>query len=111
MSVEALECRPAGHVEFALRVRLAEVHEGRDREADPPAFGECSGEAENPKRASAPAGFGPQWVRILAGSNALELRGIVTFWFSELKNTMSETARGLWRRKAYGSARGNGSEG
>jgi hypothetical protein len=62
-------------------------------------------------RASAPAGFGLLWVRILAGSNALEPRGIVTFWFSELKNTMSETARGLWRRKAYGFAGGKGSEG
>ena len=87
------------------------VHEGRDREAGPPAFEERSGEAENPKRASTPAGFGPRWARILAGSNALELRGIVTFWFSELKNTMSGTARGLRRRKAYGSAGGKRSEG
>jgi hypothetical protein len=45
-----------------------------------------------PKRASAQAGFRRWTVRILAGSKALELRGIVTFWFSEQKHAMSGTA-------------------
>jgi hypothetical protein len=31
-------------------------------------------------------------VRILAESKALELRGIVIFWFSEQENAMPETA-------------------
>ena len=43
-------------------------------------------------RASVRADLGSQRIRILAESKALELRGIVTFWFSEQKHTMSETA-------------------
>jgi len=50
-------------------------------------------------------------VRILAGSNALELWGIVAFWFLEQENAMPETARGHRRRKACGSARGKSSAG
>jgi hypothetical protein len=57
-----------------------------------------------------PSGSG-QGIRILAGSKALKLRGIVILWSSEQKNAMSETARGKRRRKAYGSARGKSSEG
>jgi hypothetical protein len=37
-------------------------------------------------------GLRPARVRISAGSKALELRGIVTFWSSEQKNAMSKTA-------------------
>jgi hypothetical protein len=50
-------------------------------------------------------------VRILAGSNALESRGIMISWSSEQENVMSETTRGPRRRKAYGSAGGKSSEG
>ena len=38
------------------------------------------------------AGFGRQRVRISAGSNALESRGIVNFWFSEQEYAMPKTA-------------------
>jgi hypothetical protein len=58
-----------------------------------------------------PAGLRPGRARIPAGSNALELRGIVIFWSSEQKSAMSETARGPRRRKAYGPAGGESSEG
>jgi hypothetical protein len=50
-------------------------------------------------------------VRIFAGSKALESRGMVIFWSSEQENAMPETARGQWRRKAYGSAEGKRSAG
>jgi hypothetical protein len=72
------------------------AHEGRDREADLAALEERSGEATKPMRASARVDLGSPWsaqrVRISAGSKALELRGIVIFWFSEQENAMPETA-------------------
>jgi hypothetical protein len=38
--------------------------------------------------------FRPGWVRIRAGSKALELRGNVTSWSSEQEDALPETARG-----------------
>jgi hypothetical protein len=43
--------------------------------------------------------FGAERVRIPAGSKALELRGIVIFWFSEQENAMPETTGGQRRQK------------
>ena len=83
----------------------------RDPSTGPAVCGENLDEDKNPTRASVPANLSSRWVRILAGSKALELRGIVTFWFSEQKHTMSETARGHGRRETYGSAGGKRSEG
>jgi len=68
------------------------VHEGRVREAGLAIPEEHSGEAEKPMRVSARVDSGPHRVRISAGSKALELRGIVIFWFSEQENAMPETA-------------------
>jgi hypothetical protein len=47
---------------------------------------------KQPMRASAYADRGPPRVRISAGSNALELRGIVNFWSSEQRYAMPKTA-------------------
>jgi hypothetical protein len=71
----------------------------------------ASDEVANPMRASARSNFGSKRVRIFAGSKALESRVIMTSWSSEQKDVMSETAGGHRRRKAYGSAKGKGSEG
>ena len=48
----------------------------------------------NPRRASAPGGFGRRRVRIRFGSKTLKPRDIVTFWSSEQQDAMPETARG-----------------
>jgi len=50
-------------------------------------------------------------VRISAGSKALKLRGIVTFWSSEQEDAMSETTGGQGSLKVQGSAEGKDSEG
>ena len=114
--------RDREETEFRLRAlsrRLLDLLGGRrapgrgrrDPSTGPAVCGESPDEDKNPTRASVRAGLGSRRVRILAGSKALELRGIVTFWFSEQKHTMSETARGHRRRETYGSAGGKRSEG
>jgi hypothetical protein len=92
--------------------RLVKAHEGRDREADPPASGDRSGEANRTPGEHRPVSdSGPPRVRISAGSKALELRGIVIFWFSEQENAMPETAGGQRRRKRTALRRGKALKG
>jgi hypothetical protein len=94
-----------------FRVGSQKAHEGMGREADPTALELCSGEALQTHESIGRFGSRSGRIRTSAGSKALKLRGIVVFWSSEQKSAMSETARGHWRRKAYGSAEGKSSEG
>jgi hypothetical protein len=76
-----------------FRDRAAKVQGGRVREAEPAARdwlwrGDEAQESIGPVELR----FGRR--RILAGSKAPKLRGIVTFWSSEQKTAMSETAWG-----------------
>jgi hypothetical protein len=72
---------------------VEKAQEGRVREAGLAARRERSGEAmKNPGEHRPDAGFGRWQVRISAGSNALEPRGIVNFWFSEQEYAMPGTA-------------------
>jgi hypothetical protein len=105
--VDALERRPPDlpQVWWTKRMRegtgkLVLRHEGNALER-----------RQKPRRASALSRLRPGRVRISAGSNALESRGIVNFWFSEQEYAMPETTRGKRRREAYCSAEGKSSAG
>jgi hypothetical protein len=89
-SVKALERRAPDLSEIERRKRRREEG-GRpsSRRA-----GKRSGEARKTHESIGPRLLRLAWVRISAGSKALELRGIVTSWSSEQDDAMSETAGG-----------------
>lgn len=67
--------------------------------------------AKRPGEHRLPTGSRRGGVRISAGSNALEPRGIVIFWSSEQEHAMPGTAGGQGCREARGSAEGKRSAG
>jgi hypothetical protein len=74
---------------FGAEVRS---HEGAGRATVTKTRGEKLREGNEAQESIDPSGLRSGWVRIFAGSKALELRGIVTSWSSEQDDAMSETA-------------------
>ena len=93
-----------------FRDRTGKAQGGRVREAEPTACGWLR-RGDETQESIGPVELRFDRRRILAGSKAPKLRGIVVFWSSEQRNAMSKTAWGHGSRKVKGSARGESSEG